>query len=67
MEKNQFEKEVLKNISKRKFYFLTIMILIIVSGFLLFNQINYLNENYDEDRARIQSEKVLFFNLAITL
>jgi hypothetical protein len=66
MEKHQLEREILKNITKRKFYFLTIMILIVVSGFLLFNQINYLNATYDEERSRVQTEKVRFFNLGIS-
>jgi hypothetical protein len=66
MEKHQLEREILKNITKRKFYFLTIMVLIVVSGFLLFNQINYLNATYDEERSRVQTEKVRFFNLGIS-
>jgi hypothetical protein len=67
MEKHQLEREILKNITKRKFYFLTIMILIVISGFLLFNQINYLNSIYDEERSRVQTEKVRIFNLGISI
>jgi hypothetical protein len=59
MEKQNLEREMLKNISKRKFYFLTIMLLMIFSGFLLFNQITYLNSVYDENRNKLQIEKVI--------
>ena len=63
MEKQNLEREMLKNISKRKFYFLTIMFLMILSGFLLFNQITYLNSVYDENRSKLQIEKVIPINL----
>ncbi len=63
MEKQNLEREMLKNISKRKFYFLTIMFLMILSGFLLFNQITYLNSVYDENRSKLQIEKVIPINV----
>jgi uncharacterized membrane protein len=45
MEK-QSGKEILGNIAKKKFTFVIIIILIILSGFLLFNHISYLSKNY---------------------
>jgi hypothetical protein len=67
MEKQNLEREVLKNITKRKFYFLTIMFLIILSGFLLFNQITYMNSAYDENRNKLQIEKVKYFYLILII
>ena len=62
MEKeHSLEREMLKNITTRKLYFFAIMFLIILSGFLLFNQITFLNSAYDERRNKIQMEKVKFY------
>ena len=58
MEKQNYEKEVFKTISKKKFFFFTLVLLVIFSGFLLFNQISYLNSVYDENRNKVQAEKV---------
>jgi hypothetical protein len=61
MEKQRkLEDEILQNINKRKFYFLLVIILILISGFLLFNQITYLNGAYDNKRNIYQKEMVLF-------
>ena len=66
MEKEHgLEREMLKNITKRKLYFFAIMFLIILSGFLLFNQITFLNSAYDERRNKIQMEKVKFLYFLI--
>lgn len=48
MEKQNVEKELIKTIIDRKVYLLVVMFLVVISGFLLFNQISYLNSVYDE-------------------
>lgn len=49
MEK-QSGKEMLENITKKKFTYVIIIILVILSGFLLFNHISYLNKNYKSSK-----------------
>lgn len=49
MEK-QTGKDILSNITKKKFTYMIIIILIILSGFLLFNHISYLNKHYKQNK-----------------
>jgi hypothetical protein len=42
-------KEAFKNITQKKFLYIIVVLLVIISGFLLFNQISYLNSVYDDD------------------
>lgn len=52
--KSSHEKELLENINKRKMTFILVFILIILSGFFLFNQLSgvssYLKKTAEKDK-----------------
>jgi hypothetical protein len=50
MEKNNSDKEILKTLAQKNHYLLIVMLLIIISGFLLFNQISYMGSIYQENK-----------------
>jgi hypothetical protein len=58
------EKEVtmLKNVSQKKTTTIIIVFLIIVSGFLLFNHISYMNRHYAEKKEKNIEVKFLYLS-----
>ncbi len=52
MDKYSKTKKALHNISQKKFLYSVVVLLVILSGFLLFNQIAYLNTIYDEKPSK---------------
>lgn len=55
-------KDLLKNISQKKFLYLIIIFLVIFSGFLLFNQISYLGNVYNSNRVKKYDQNVYNLN-----
>ena len=53
------EKEILQNIGKRKITFMFIFILIIFSGFLLFNQLTNFTNFFKNEMKKAILEKVI--------
>ena len=48
MDKNTIAREAVKNLAQKKCLFVVIIFLVILSGFLLFNHISYLNGVYTD-------------------
>jgi hypothetical protein len=66
MEKNSMNKEVFKNLSRKKFLYSIVIFLVILSGFLLFNQISYLNSVYDTKIVKSHTKVIIFINFTRT-
>jgi multidrug resistance efflux pump len=62
MEKYNSEKELLKTIAQRKYYLFIATILVIISGFLLFNQISYIGTAYKENTNASNQNVIILYN-----